>query len=73
MEMTDGTHEYNCAYREGVGFYYDLVKANVERILIGLTAELRERVRLNADQTPQYSNIQKAGHELGGDFVFARR
>ena len=40
IEMTDGTHEVNQAYREGVGFYYDLVKANVERILIGLTAEL---------------------------------
>jgi len=42
IEMTDGTHEVNQAYREGVGFYYDLVKANVERILIGLTAELRD-------------------------------
>lgn len=42
VEMTDGTHEHNRAYREGVGFYYDLVKANVERILIGLTAELRD-------------------------------
>ena len=42
VEMTDGTHEYNRAYREGVGFYYDLVKANVERILVGLTAELRD-------------------------------
>jgi NAD(P)-dependent dehydrogenase (short-subunit alcohol dehydrogenase family) len=42
VEMTDGTHDYNRAYREGVGFYYDLVKANVERILIGLTAELRD-------------------------------
>jgi NAD(P)-dependent dehydrogenase (short-subunit alcohol dehydrogenase family) len=42
VEMTDGTHEHNRSYREGVGFYYDLVKANVERILIGLTAELRD-------------------------------
>jgi NAD(P)-dependent dehydrogenase (short-subunit alcohol dehydrogenase family) len=42
VEMTDGTHEHNRAYREGVGLYYDLVKANVERILIGLTAELRD-------------------------------
>jgi NAD(P)-dependent dehydrogenase (short-subunit alcohol dehydrogenase family) len=42
VEMTDGTHEVNRAYREGVGFYYDLVKANVERILIGLTAELSD-------------------------------
>jgi len=40
VEMTDGTHEYNRRFREGVGFYYDLVKANVERIVIGLTAEL---------------------------------
>lgn len=39
IEMTDGTHEYNKRYREGVGFYYDLVKANVERIVMGLTAE----------------------------------
>ncbi len=40
IEMTDGTHEYNQKYRERVGFYYDLVKASVERITIGLTAEL---------------------------------
>jgi NAD(P)-dependent dehydrogenase (short-subunit alcohol dehydrogenase family) len=40
VEMTDGTSEYNKNYREGVGFYYDLVKAAVERITIGLTAEL---------------------------------
>jgi NAD(P)-dependent dehydrogenase (short-subunit alcohol dehydrogenase family) len=32
--------EFNKAFREGVGFYYDLVKAAVERIVIGLTAEL---------------------------------
>lgn len=42
VEMTDGTHEYNKAYRSRVGFYYDLVKANVERIVIGLTAELAD-------------------------------
>lgn len=40
VEMTDGTHEYNQRFRQNVGFYYDLVKANVERIVIGLTAEL---------------------------------
>jgi NAD(P)-dependent dehydrogenase (short-subunit alcohol dehydrogenase family) len=40
IEMTDGTSEYNKNYRQGVGFYYDLVKASVERITIGLTAEL---------------------------------
>ena len=40
IEMTDGTFAYNKTYRKGVGFYYDLVKAAVERITIGLTAEL---------------------------------
>jgi NAD(P)-dependent dehydrogenase (short-subunit alcohol dehydrogenase family) len=40
VQMTDGTSEYNKNYREVVGFYYDLVKAAVERITIGLTAEL---------------------------------
>jgi len=40
VEMTDGTRECNRRFRENVGFYYDLVKANVDRIVIGLTAEL---------------------------------
>jgi NAD(P)-dependent dehydrogenase (short-subunit alcohol dehydrogenase family) len=40
VEMTDGTAEFNADFREGVGFYYDLVKANVERIVKGLTFEL---------------------------------
>lgn len=40
IEMTDGTFAYNRNYREGVGLYYDMVKAAVERITIGLTAEL---------------------------------
>ena len=40
VEMTDGTSEFNENFREGVGFYYDLVKAAVGRIVIGLTAEL---------------------------------
>jgi NAD(P)-dependent dehydrogenase (short-subunit alcohol dehydrogenase family) len=40
IEMTDGTAEYNRNFRQNVGFYYDLVKAAVERITLGLTAEL---------------------------------
>ncbi len=42
VEMTDGTHEYNRAFRRVVGYYYDLEKASVERIMIGLTAELED-------------------------------
>jgi len=32
---------------------------------------LRQKVILNADQTPEYSDVRKAGHD-GGDFVFVR-
>jgi NAD(P)-dependent dehydrogenase (short-subunit alcohol dehydrogenase family) len=40
VEMTDGPSDYNKRYRSGTGFYYDLVKASVERITLGLAAEL---------------------------------
>lgn len=33
---------------------------------------VRKNVVLNAEQTPQYSDIRRAGHE-GGDFLFVRR
>jgi len=38
-----------------------------------LFGEVRRQVMLNARQTPQYSNIRFAGHDVGGDFVFLRR
>ena len=33
---------------------------------------IKRPVVLNADQTPQYSDIRRAGHE-GGDFLFVRK
>ena len=33
---------------------------------------IRRPVMLSADQTPQYSDVRRAGHE-GGDFLFVRR
>lgn len=36
-----------------------------------LFAQLRDVVVANADQTPQYTEIRKAGHQ-GGDFIFVR-
>jgi NAD(P)-dependent dehydrogenase (short-subunit alcohol dehydrogenase family) len=42
VEMTDGTSEANAEFRRNVGFYYDLVKANVERIVTGLNAEFKD-------------------------------
>ena len=37
-----------------------------------LFEELKNSVSLAADQTPEYGNIRKAGHD-GGDFLFVRR
>ena len=33
---------------------------------------IRRQVMLNSDQTPEYSDIRKAGHE-GGEFLFVRK
>ena len=51
-EMTDGTSLANAAYRRGVGFYYDLVKANVARIVKGLSAELEDHPVTAVGVTP---------------------
>lgn len=37
-----------------------------------LFTKLRNLVVLNADQTPEYSDVRKAGHN-GGDFIFVRQ
>ncbi|MCP5368859.1 MAG: caspase family protein [Hyphomicrobiales bacterium] len=34
--------------------------------------KLRGKVVMNADQTPEYADVRKAGHD-GGDFVFVRK
>ena len=52
VEMTDGTAEANAEFRRRVGFYYDLVKANVERIVTGLTAELTDLPVTTVGVTP---------------------
>ena len=37
-----------------------------------LFGKIRRPVMLNSDQTPEYSDIRKAGHD-GGDFLFVRK
>jgi NAD(P)-dependent dehydrogenase (short-subunit alcohol dehydrogenase family) len=59
VEMTDGTSEANAEFRRGVGFYYDLVKANVERIVIGLTAELTGLPLTAVGVTPGWLRSEK--------------
>lgn len=59
IEMTDGTSAYNADFREGVGFYYDLVKANVERIVKGLTFELKDHPVVAVGVTPGWLRSEK--------------
>jgi NAD(P)-dependent dehydrogenase (short-subunit alcohol dehydrogenase family) len=42
VEMTDGTSEVNADVRPGVGFYYDFVKASVDRLVKNLAVELAD-------------------------------
>ena len=53
--------------------FLDVLKANTS-VIDGtqLFSQMRRPVILNADQTPQYSDVRRAGHE-GGDFLFVRR
>jgi NAD(P)-dependent dehydrogenase (short-subunit alcohol dehydrogenase family) len=41
VEMTDGTAEFNAAYRADVGYFYDLVKVSVQRMALAQAEELR--------------------------------
>jgi hypothetical protein len=53
--------------------FLDVLKNN-KGVIDGtqLFSKMRRPVMLKADQTPEYSDVRKAGHE-GGDFLFVRR
>lgn len=42
IEVTDGTSRFNADVRGGVGFYYDFVKAGVDRIVKALAIDLAD-------------------------------
>ncbi len=65
VEMTDGTSEYNEAFRRNVGFYYDLVKANVERITVGLAAELEDKPVAAVAVTPGWMRSEQMLENFG--------
>ena len=65
VEMTDGTSQANAEFRPNVGFYYDLVKANVERIVKGLTAELEDRPVTAVGVTPGWLRSEKMLENFG--------
>lgn len=63
--MTDGTSEYNKAFRRDVGFYYDLVKANVERIALALAAELKGESCTAVAVTPGWMRSEQMLEDFG--------
>ena len=65
IEMTDGTDEFNARFREEVGFYYDLVKANVSRIVLGLTHELRDHPVTAVGVTPGWLRSENMLEHFG--------
>ena len=65
VEMTDGTAEANKDFRRNVGFYYDLVKANVERIVKGLSAELADLPVTAVGVTPGWLRSERMLENFG--------
>ncbi|HEY8324516.1 MAG: SDR family oxidoreductase [Ktedonobacterales bacterium] len=65
VEMTDGTSEYNRAFRRNVGFYYDLVKANAERIALALAAELEDESCTAVAITPGWMRSEQMLEDFG--------
>ena len=65
VEMTDGTSQANAEFRRNVGFYYDLVKANVERIVKGLSAELEDSPVTAVGVTPGWLRSEKMLENFG--------
>jgi NAD(P)-dependent dehydrogenase (short-subunit alcohol dehydrogenase family) len=65
IEMTDGTAKFNADFRKGVGFYYDLVKANVGRIVKGLTFELADHPVTALGVTPGWLRSEAMLEDFG--------
>jgi NAD(P)-dependent dehydrogenase (short-subunit alcohol dehydrogenase family) len=65
VEMTDGTSQANADFRRNVGFYYDLVKANVERIVKGLAVELENEPVAVVGVTPGWLRSERMLENFG--------
>ncbi|WP_411133844.1 SDR family oxidoreductase [Streptomyces sp. C10] len=65
IEMTDGTAEYNAAYRHHEGFYYDLVKAAVQRMTLAQSHELAPHGASAVAVTPGWLRSEKMLEAFG--------
>jgi NAD(P)-dependent dehydrogenase (short-subunit alcohol dehydrogenase family) len=59
VEMTDGTSAVNAEVRQGVGFYYDFVKASVDRLVKNLTVELADHPVTTVGVTPGWLRSER--------------
>ena len=62
VEMTDGTSQASAEFRRDAGFYYDLVKANLERIVKGLA---RRTGRSSGDRGRGDAGLAAPGKDAG--------
>ncbi len=65
VEMTDGTAEINARVRPGVAFYYDLIKASVQRIIERLAFELAEYPITAVGVTPGWLRSERMLENFG--------
>lgn len=65
VEMNDGTSEVNARVRPGVGFYYDFVKAGVDRLVKNLTFELADRPVTAVGVTPGWLRSERMLEHFG--------
>jgi NAD(P)-dependent dehydrogenase (short-subunit alcohol dehydrogenase family) len=59
IEVTDGTAKFNANFRRNVGFYYDLVKASIDRVVKGLSAELGDLPVVALGVTPGWLRSER--------------
>lgn len=65
VEMTDGTSEVNARVRAGVGFYYDFVKASVDRLVTNLAVELADQPVTAVGVTPGWLRSERMLENFG--------
>lgn len=65
VEMTDGTSSVNAQVRAGVGFYYDFVKASVDRLVKNFAAEIAEHQVTAVGVTPGWLRSERMLENFG--------
>jgi NAD(P)-dependent dehydrogenase (short-subunit alcohol dehydrogenase family) len=63
--MTNGTTSVNAEVRAGVGFYYDFVKASVDRLVKNLVAELADHPVTPVGVTPGWLRSERMLENFG--------